>query len=136
MMRVLLVMTARQVGGAEIYARQLVAALRDRCDFTVAISDHPATRSLRDELGGMARVAPMPVDRLSTLPQVAVEVRRLAGQHDVVQLVSNHPASRLGIMMGFVLSGTGAPLVVVEQRSRKPQLHRWHALGEGGRLFS
>jgi glycosyltransferase involved in cell wall biosynthesis len=117
MMRVLLVMTARQVGGAEIYARQLVAALRDRCDFTVVISDHPAMRSLRDELEGIARVAPLPVDRLSTLPQVAVEVRRLAGGHDVVQLISNHPASRLGIMMGFVLSGTRAPLVVVEQRA-------------------
>ncbi len=116
-MRVLLVMTARQIGGAELYARQLVAALCDRCAFTVVISDHPAMAPLRAALSETARVVPLPVDRLSALPGVASQVRRLAGEHDVVQLISNHPASRLGIMMGFILGGTGAPLIVVEQRA-------------------
>jgi glycosyltransferase involved in cell wall biosynthesis len=116
-MRVLLVMTARQIGGAEIYARQLIAALRDRCDFTVAISDDPAMSPLRAELGRMARVVPTAVDRLPTLPAIAADLRRLAGENDVVQLISNHPASRLGIAMGFILAGATTPLVVVEQRA-------------------
>ncbi len=117
MMRVLLVMTARQIGGAELYARQLVETLHDRCAFTVVISDHPALAPLREALGEMARVIPLPVDRLSALPGVASQVRRLAGEHDVAQLISNHPASRLGIMMGYILGEAGAPLLVVEQRA-------------------
>jgi glycosyltransferase involved in cell wall biosynthesis len=116
-MRVLLVMTARQIGGAELYARQLVAALRDRCAFTVVISDHPAMAPLREALGKMADVISRPVDRLSALPEIASQVRRLADGNDVVQLISNHPASRLGIMMGYILGGVDAPLIVVEQRA-------------------
>ena len=40
--KVLLVMTARTVGGAEIYVERLTAALADACRFTVALSTTPS----------------------------------------------------------------------------------------------
>jgi glycosyltransferase involved in cell wall biosynthesis len=116
-MRVLVVTTARQVGGAELYIPTLVAALRGRCEFTVAISDHPAMQPLRDALAEKAHVVPLPFDRPGALPGAAQAVRRLAGRHDVAHLISNHPASRLGILMGFTLGGARTPYVVIEQRA-------------------
>jgi len=38
----------------------------------------------------------------------------MAGQHDVVHINSNHPGSRLGILMGIALPGAGTPVVSVE----------------------
>lgn len=118
-MRVLVVMTARQIGGAELYVRQLVGALRGRCNFTVAISDHPAMAPLRDELAGMAQVVALQFDRAQALAGVSQTVRGLADRHDVAHLVSNHPGSRLGILMGFALGGARTPYVVVEQRATR-----------------
>jgi len=116
-MRVLLVSTARQIGGAELYALRLVEALRSSCDFTMVMSDHSAMAPLREAMEEFARVVPLPIDRMGALMGVATQVRRLANESDVVQLISNHPASRLGILMGFVLGGLATPLVVVEQRA-------------------
>jgi glycosyltransferase involved in cell wall biosynthesis len=39
----------------------------------------------------------------------------MAADFDVVHLNSNHPGSRLGILMGFALGASGRPVVCVEQ---------------------
>jgi glycosyltransferase involved in cell wall biosynthesis len=117
MIKVLLVMTARQVGGAELYVERLVRALSDRCKFTIAISDHPDMRDLNARLSRSARVLPFTFDRIFSLFNIARDLRRLAAEHDVVHINSNHPASRLGILMGFLLGGQGAPVVCVEHRA-------------------
>lgn len=116
-LRVLLVMTAREVGGAERYALWLTQALADACRFTVAVADHPALAGLRRDLAATATVLPFPFDRPAALPGIARELRRLAREHDLIQLISNHPASRLGIFFGFVLPGAGRPVLGVEQRA-------------------
>jgi hypothetical protein len=40
-MRVLIVMTAREVGGAELYVERLTRTLSSRCDFTIVLPTHP-----------------------------------------------------------------------------------------------
>lgn len=116
-LRVLLVMTAREVGGAERYALWLTQALADACRFTVAMADHPALAGLRRDLAATATVLPFPFDRPAALPGIARRLRQLAREHDLVHLNSNHPASRLGIFCGFALAGAGRPVLSLEQRA-------------------
>jgi glycosyltransferase involved in cell wall biosynthesis len=113
-MKVLFVMTARTVGGAEIYAERLVSSLSDSCQFTVALSDHPDMTDFAQRLRERARVLPFPLDRTSQLPVVAHRLRQLGARHDVIHLNSNHPGSRLGILMGYVLPRSSRPVVCVE----------------------
>lgn len=115
-MRVLLVMTAREVGGAERYVEHLIRALQGRARFTVALSDHPAMRAFAECLRPMADVRSLPVERPAQWPKVIPALRRLARAHDVIHLNSNHPGSRLGGVFGFALSGLPAPLVCIEHR--------------------
>lgn len=114
-MRVLVVMTARELGGAEFYVERLVGALSDRCRFSVVLSHHPNIVPLRRRLEAKADVLAVDFDHPSALPGVVRTLRRLAAQHDIVHLNSNHPASRLGILLGFALPGGGTPVVAVEQ---------------------
>jgi glycosyltransferase involved in cell wall biosynthesis len=114
-MQVLMVMTARTVGGAEIFAEGLVSALGDSCRFTIALADHPDMHDLARRLGKRARVLTFPFDRTSRLPGVARRLQQLAAGFDVIHLNSNHPGSRLGILMGYVLPRGGRPVVCVEQ---------------------
>lgn len=117
MLNILLVMTAREVGGAEHYVEQLIAALGESCRFTVALSDHPNLSQLRQRLSDMAEVRPFAFDQATRLPGIARELRGLARGFDVVHINSNHPASRLGILMALSLPGSGTPVVCVEQRA-------------------
>lgn len=151
-LRVLLIMTARVVGGAELYAAQLVAHLTDACGaesravsgaqsravsgeqsravsgerdriacrFTVAMSDGDEMDDLARRLAQQAAVARFPFDRARRLPGVVRSLARLAAGYDVIHLTSNHPASRLGILMGFVLPQAGRPVVAVEQSPTLP----------------
>ena len=114
-MNVLLVMTARTVGGAELYVERLTAALAGACRFTVALSDHPEVADMRRRLAGRAEVLTFPFDRTGALPAVTRRLRQLGRAADVIHLNSNHPGSRLGILIGFALSGCGRPVVCVEQ---------------------
>ena len=116
-MNVLLVMTAREVGGAELYVEQLVVALVGRCHFTVALSDQRALSDLANRLSLVANVVRLPFDSPLHLPVTLRRLARLAATHDVIHLNSNHPASRLGILMGFVLPTFGKPVIAVEQRA-------------------
>jgi glycosyltransferase involved in cell wall biosynthesis len=114
-LRVLLVMTARMVGGAEIYVAQLVRELATECAFTLAASDHPDLDPFMAELRPhVAAVVRYPFDHSRRLPAVTRDLVRLARQHDVVHVNSNHPGSRLGILMGFALPLSGRPVVTVE----------------------
>jgi glycosyltransferase involved in cell wall biosynthesis len=117
MIRVLLVMTARQVGGAELYVANLVEALSGKACFTVAASDDPELQRLRARLSTHSEVVPLSFDSGPALPGVLRRLRWLAGQHEVVHLNSNHPASRLGIAVGLALGGRTPPLVAVEHRA-------------------
>lgn len=112
---VLLVMTARTVGGAELYVERLVAALDGPCRFTVALSDHPELAELAVRLASRCNVMTFPFDRSSALPAITRQLRQLGRAADVIHLNSNHPGSRLGILMGFALPGSGRPVVCVEQ---------------------
>lgn len=114
-MNVLLVMTARTVGGAELYVEHLTAALAGTCKFTVAMSDHPELTGLGDRLAAHCAVLTFPFDRASALPSAARRLRQLGRTADLIHLNSNHPGSRLGILMGFALPGSGRPVVSVEQ---------------------
>jgi glycosyltransferase involved in cell wall biosynthesis len=123
-MNILLVMTARQVGGAESCAEGLVSALTaqgrapaDSCRFTVALSDCPELDALAAGLSRCAHVMRFPFDQPSRLPGVTRSLRHLAAQQDVIHINSNHPASRLGILMSFVLPASGRPVITVEQRA-------------------
>lgn len=111
---VLLVMTARTIGGAELYVERLVSALATNCRFTVALSDHPEMAELAGRLAQRVPVLRFPFDRALQLPRAVHQLRELAIRSDVIHLNSNHPGSRLGILMGFTLSGLGRPLVCVE----------------------
>jgi glycosyltransferase involved in cell wall biosynthesis len=138
-MRVLLVSTAREVGGAEIYVERLVAGLRDRCEFTIALSDSPTIEKFALRLGMQSNVVPMPVDRYASLPGVIRQLRQISQAHDLIHLNSNHPASRLGIAMGFGLASSPCPVICVEHRATPvddvkvpvllapvlPELFRW-----------
>lgn len=117
MMRVLLVMTAREVGGAEVYVERIVGVLRDRCTFTIALSDHPEMQAMRGKLSSVARIIALPLDRTSALPSTTRTVQNMAREHDVVHLNSSHPGSRLGIAMGFALGAQPTPFITVEHRA-------------------
>lgn len=114
-LNILLVMTARTVGGAELYVERLVSALDDACRFTIALSDHAEMAELAGRLAQRATVLRVPFDRATKLPTVVRQLRRLAPDCDVIHLNSNHPGSRLGILMGFTLGNAGRPVVCVEQ---------------------
>lgn len=113
-MNILLVMTARTIGGAELYVERLVSALETTCRFTIALSDHAELAELAGRLSHTATVLPFPFDRTRQLPAVARQLRRLGAGFDVIHLNSNHPGSRLGILMGVALGNTGRPVVCVE----------------------
>ena len=115
-MRVLLVMTAREVGGAELYVERLTCALAAQCDFTIVLPTHPRLEPLAQRLMRHAQVLRLAIEDQRRLPAVLNTVRALTRCADVVHLNSNHPGSRLGILFGFALARAGAPLVCVEQR--------------------
>ncbi len=116
MMCVLLVMTAREIGGAEVYVERLVTSLADRCAFTVVMSDHSDMQPMRTQLSDIANVVALPIDRASKFISTAQQVMALVRRHDLVHLNSNHPGSRLGIAIGFALGMQPVPFVAVEQR--------------------
>lgn len=137
-MEVLFIITARQIGGAELYAEHLITELSSgqyggeaSCRFTVALADHPKLQSLAGSLGKMARVCVFPFDRVLCLPGIMRELQRLAAQHELVHLNSNHPGSRLGILMGFALTRAGRPVIAVEHSAtamntiRVPRVLAW-----------
>ena len=115
-MRVLIVMTAREVGGAELYVERLTRTLSSRCHFTIVLPTHPHVEALAQRLAGHTQVIRLAIEDQQRLPTAVREVRALARRADVVHLNSNHPGSRLGILFGFALARAGAPLVCVEQR--------------------
>ena len=115
-MRVLLVMTARTVGGAELYVQRLVAELSSVCDFTIALADHPDILPFRRELEPWAHTVAFNFDEAFKLPAVLRQLQGLALEHDLVHLNSNHPGSRLSIACGLALGGRRTPLVCVEHR--------------------
>lgn len=115
-MKVLVVMTARTVGGAELYVQRLLNELAGECTFTVALDEHPSLAEFRRTLDPLARTITFSFDRALTLPTTLRELQRLAEEHDVVHLNSNHPGSRLGIACGLALGGRRTPLICVEHR--------------------
>lgn len=112
--KILLIMTAREIGGAELYVERLVTALGTSCQFTIVISDHPKMNGLAQLLQQQCNIIQLSFERLATLVNCMLQLRKLASQHDLLHLNSNHPASRLGIAIAFTLSKTKAPLVCVE----------------------
>ncbi len=118
-LRVLLLITARDEGGAERVAEELVRALADACEMTVVLPAADGMRAFAARMSSNARVVTLPLDRSSRLPSAALHVRRLARRSDVVHLSSNHPASRLGAILSFAV-GRAAPLVSVEQGASSP----------------
>jgi glycosyltransferase involved in cell wall biosynthesis len=117
--RVLLLVTAREEGGAERMAEDLVRALDDRCDFTVVLPSNDGMRAFASRLSARARVVPLPLERATGLLPAVACVRRIARESDVVHLSSNHPASRLGAILSLAV-GRAAPLVSVEQQASSP----------------
>jgi len=115
-MRTLIVMTAREVGGAELYVERLTRALAAQCDFTIVLPTHPRLEPLAQRLMKHAQVLRLAIEDQRRLPAVVNTVRALTRRADVVHLNSNHPGSRLGILFSFALACAGAPLVCVEQR--------------------
>lgn len=115
--RVLLVMTAREIGGAELYVERLIQALQNQCHFTVAISDHPLISPLTNRLAQICSVVKLPFDRPAKIFNNMRELSNLAEHHDVIHLNSNHPVSRLGIAIGFLLSIGRTPWLAVEHRA-------------------
>ena len=115
-MRVLIVMTAREVGGAELYVERLTRTLSSRCHFTIVLPTHPHVEALAQRLAGHTQVIRLAIEDQQRLPTAVREVRALARQADVVHLNSNHPGSRLGILFGFALTRSGTPLICVEHR--------------------
>ncbi len=113
-MRVLVIITARSVGGAERYVVQLAGALAGYARFSFVLPDHPNLRAFATELSALGSVHSWPLDHPRQWPTVIPALRRLSGQYDVVHLNSNHPGSRLGIAFSFALSGTATPLICVE----------------------
>jgi glycosyltransferase involved in cell wall biosynthesis len=117
MIRVLLVTSAREVGGAEKYVQRLIHEARSSCEFTVILSDHPNMDGLTTDVAREgAQILRCKIDSLGHLPSVIRKLSALSKYHDVIHLNSNHPASRLGIALGYFLSKTKRPVVCVEQR--------------------
>ncbi len=115
-MRALIVMTAREVGGAELYVERLTRVLAGHCNFTIVMPTHPRLEPLAQRLTKHAQVLRLAIEDQRRLPAVVNTVRALTRRADVVHLNSNHPGSRLGILFGFALARAGAPLVCVEHR--------------------
>ena len=115
-MRVLLVMTAREVGGAELYVQRLTRALAGQCQFTIVLPTHPRVDALAQQLADHAQITKLAVGDQRRLLIAARKARSLAKRADVIHLNSNHPGSRLGILFGFALSHAGPPLTCVEHR--------------------
>lgn len=114
MNKVLLIITAREIGGAELYVERLVTALSLSCQFTIAISDHTNMGRLVQLLQQQCNIIRFPFEHPATLINSMMRIRKLAFHHDLVHLNSNHPASRLGIAIAFALSQTKVPLICVE----------------------
>lgn len=114
-MKALVIVSALDVGGAELYVERLVGALKDQCEFTVALPNAPNMIEFGQRLRSHARVVSDAFDRFNALPSLAIKLRSLARQHDVIHLNSNHPCSRLGIAFAFALARV-RPTVCVEQR--------------------
>lgn len=112
-------MTAREIGGAELYVERLVGALAAECRFTIAVSDHPNLADFRRRLGVRARLMPLAFDSPHALLPIARLLRRLAAEQDVIHLNSSHPVSRLGILFAFTLGGMSVPLVCVEHSATR-----------------
>ncbi len=128
-LRVLLLITARDEGGAERVAEDVVDVLQDQCDFTVVLPSADGVRPLASRLLSRARVVVLPLDRAGRLWSAVSRVRELAREADVVHLNSNHPASRLGAILALAV-GRAAPLVSVEQQASSPSavsLPAWFA---------
>ena len=115
-MRVLIMMTAREVGGAELYVERLTRTLSSQCHFTIVLPSHPRVEALAQCLANHAQVIRLAIENQRQLLTVVREVHTLARQADVVHLNSNHPGSRLGILFGFALTRSGTPLICVEHR--------------------
>lgn len=115
-MRILLVMTAREVGGAELYVERLVKSLVDRCHFTIALAGHPLVTSLANRLDRVAEIIPFDFDSATAMPGIVSKIQQLAANHDLVHINSSHPASRWSIAMGFALGGQSVPVACVEHR--------------------
>jgi len=113
-MHVLVVITAREIGGAELYVERLTRALKSHCRFTVVLPTHPRVEALAHRLTGHAQVIMLPIENQRHLLPVVRKVCALTRDADVVHLNSNHPGSRLGILFGFALARTNTPLVCVE----------------------
>jgi glycosyltransferase involved in cell wall biosynthesis len=118
-LRVLLLVTARDEGGAERVAEDLVRMLGARCDFTVVVPSAAGMGAFASRLSPHARVVRLPLERARGLRQAVARVRQLARGADVVHLNSNHPASRLGVVLSLAVARL-APLVSVEQQASPP----------------
>ncbi len=115
-MHVLIVITAREIGGAELYVERLTRALKSHCRFTIVLPTHPRVEALARRLTGHAQVIRLPIEDQRHLLPVVRKVCALTRDADVVHLNSNHPGSRLGILFGFALARTNTPLVCVEHQ--------------------
>lgn len=115
-MRVLMIITARQIGGAEVYAQHLVRDLAAQCCFTVALAAHPALDAFAADLQHCAEVVRLPFDDARQTVSTVRALRRLAVRHDLMHINSNHPASRWGVLLAAALTGCGVPIICVEQR--------------------
>ncbi|MGQ0603522.1 MAG: glycosyltransferase [Anaerolineales bacterium] len=116
-MKVLVVMTARTVGGAELYVQRLLNELAGECAFTVALDEHLTLAEFHRTLDPLADIITVNFDRALALPATLRRLQQLADEHDIVHLNSNHPGSRLGIACGFALGGRSTPLICVEHRA-------------------
>ncbi len=124
LIRVLVVVTAREVGGAERYVLHLARALMSvtsTIQITVLLPSHKAMDSFAREIQPFARAIRAPLDLAAQLPRLSYVLRNLAISHDVIHLNSNHPCSRLGIWAGFVLQHSNRPFITVEQRVSEPE---------------
>jgi glycosyltransferase involved in cell wall biosynthesis len=118
-LRVLLLVAARDEGGAERAAEDLIRSLSGQCDFTVVLPDVADMGAFAARLSAHARVELLPLERPSVIWRALLRVRQLARQADVVHLNSNHPASRLAILLSLAV-GRAAPLVSVEHSGTPP----------------
>jgi glycosyltransferase involved in cell wall biosynthesis len=128
-LRVLLLVPARDEGGAERVAEDLVRTLAGRCAFTVVLPENPGMHACAARLSACARVVRMPLDSGVGLWASVPRVRQLARAADVAHLNSTHPASRLAAVIAVAAAGA-APLVSVEHSGTPPSavvLPRWYS---------
>ena len=110
-MNVLLVMSAHAVGARSCTSNTWSRRWPVNAVSPVALSDHPALCKLAARLSQCAEVVSFPLAAPARLPGAMRKLIRLGAAHDVVHLNSNHPASRLGILMGVALPASGKPVV-------------------------